>query len=238
MMGHLRVPHRLHFAQARQSAELRKHQGHEMVPGREAFAVLVAIVALDNRRKATPRHRFDQAAEHRILIAHAKHSILSLFNQKDTTKPRWRLACSRNPLTHSPDSPALGWEHVNLTGDYIWSAERPATENRDELRPLRAAPDLLARPPEFALCPVMCEIRAFRYFWPVCRLWGFGGAGMPVSTGGRFQRASDAQYSNWYLRPRLVPAESAGVAPGVALVPVPTVPTTLSPLVMSISTLA
>src|SRR5205807_6841250 len=21
----------------------------------------------------------------------------------------------------------LGWEHVNLTGDYIWSAERPAT---------------------------------------------------------------------------------------------------------------
>ena len=35
----------------------------------------------------------------------------------------------------------LGWEHENLTGDYIWSAERPATENRDELRPLRAAPD-------------------------------------------------------------------------------------------------
>jgi hypothetical protein len=35
----------------------------------------------------------------------------------------------------------LGWEHVNLTGDYIWSAERPATENRDGFRPLRAAPD-------------------------------------------------------------------------------------------------
>jgi len=35
----------------------------------------------------------------------------------------------------------LGWEHVNLTGDYIWSAERPATENPDGFRPLRDAPD-------------------------------------------------------------------------------------------------
>ena len=42
------------------------------------------------------------------------------------------------PLAHlSP----LGWEHVNLTGDYIWSAERPVTESRDGFRPLRAAPD-------------------------------------------------------------------------------------------------
>ena len=35
----------------------------------------------------------------------------------------------------------LGWEHVNLTGDYIWSAERPAMESRDGFRPLRVAPD-------------------------------------------------------------------------------------------------
>jgi hypothetical protein len=35
----------------------------------------------------------------------------------------------------------LGWEHLNLTGDYIWSAERPVTERRDGFRPLRAAPD-------------------------------------------------------------------------------------------------
>jgi hypothetical protein len=30
---------------------------------------------------------------------------------------------------------------VNLTGDYIWSAERPAAENHDEFRALRTAPD-------------------------------------------------------------------------------------------------
>src|SRR5436190_6257813 len=35
----------------------------------------------------------------------------------------------------------LGWEHVNLTGDYIWSAERPVTESRDGFHPLRAGPD-------------------------------------------------------------------------------------------------
>src|SRR5882672_9976217 len=29
----------------------------------------------------------------------------------------------------------LGWEHVNLTGDYIWSAERPVTESRDGVPP-------------------------------------------------------------------------------------------------------
>jgi Tn3 transposase DDE domain-containing protein len=36
----------------------------------------------------------------------------------------------------------LDWEHVYLTGDCIWSAERPVTEShRDGFRPLRAAPD-------------------------------------------------------------------------------------------------
>jgi hypothetical protein len=24
----------------------------------------------------------------------------------------------------------------------------------------------LARPPEFVVCPLMCQIRAVRYFWP------------------------------------------------------------------------
>lgn len=33
----------------------------------------------------------------------------------------------------------VGWERVNLTGDYIWAAQQ-ASENIDGLRPLRAAP--------------------------------------------------------------------------------------------------
>ena len=34
----------------------------------------------------------------------------------------------------------LGWEHVNLTGDYIWAAEQ-ASENIDGMRLLRPAPE-------------------------------------------------------------------------------------------------
>ena len=36
----------------------------------------------------------------------------------------------------------LGWEHVNLTGDYIWGNQQAASENTVGLRPLRATPEL------------------------------------------------------------------------------------------------
>jgi hypothetical protein len=35
----------------------------------------------------------------------------------------------------------LGWEHINLTGDYVWSPADKTTENRDGFLPLRPAPD-------------------------------------------------------------------------------------------------
>jgi len=34
----------------------------------------------------------------------------------------------------------LGWEHINLTGDYVWSPAE-TTENHDGFRLLRPAPD-------------------------------------------------------------------------------------------------
>ena len=39
----------------------------------------------------------------------------------------------------------LGWEHVNLTGDYVWDSARSMSENVDGLRPLRPVPELCAR---------------------------------------------------------------------------------------------
>jgi hypothetical protein len=36
----------------------------------------------------------------------------------------------------------LGWEHVNLTGDYVWGGQQSVSENSVGLRPLRAAPKL------------------------------------------------------------------------------------------------
>jgi hypothetical protein len=36
----------------------------------------------------------------------------------------------------------LGWEHVNLTGDYVWAAGQNVSANNDGLRPLRPSPEL------------------------------------------------------------------------------------------------
>ena len=35
----------------------------------------------------------------------------------------------------------LGWEHINLTGYYVWSPADAMTENHDGYRPLRPALD-------------------------------------------------------------------------------------------------
>jgi len=39
----------------------------------------------------------------------------------------------------------LGWEHVNLTGDYIWGPAREVSENISGLRPLRTVPSACLR---------------------------------------------------------------------------------------------
>src|SRR4051794_27444188 len=62
---------------------------------------------------------------------------------------------------------------------------------------------------------------------------------LPALTAARLfrrRRLGPAQYSNWYFSPMLLPPESSGVAPGLVLLPVPTVPSSFSPLVMSTCT--
>jgi hypothetical protein len=72
----------------------------------------------------------------------ASHGTIILWN----TRYLDRAVTALRQVEEVPDrllahlSP-LGWEHVNLTGDYVWSAERPASENNDGLRPLRITPE-------------------------------------------------------------------------------------------------
>jgi hypothetical protein len=48
----------------------------------------------------------------------------------------------------------LGWEHVNLTGAYVWAAEQSLSETIDGLRPLRAFAAPPSKPPNVrALSP-------------------------------------------------------------------------------------
>jgi hypothetical protein len=56
---------------------------------------------------------------------------------------------------------ALGWGHVNLTGDYIWAPADQLAENRDGFRPLRPAPALLGGV-KFPVCPLMLQKWAIR----------------------------------------------------------------------------
>jgi TnpA family transposase len=39
----------------------------------------------------------------------------------------------------------LGWEHVNLTGDYVWGADQTASETDDGFKPLRTPPASFAK---------------------------------------------------------------------------------------------
>ena len=48
---------------------------------------------------------------------------------------------------------ASGWPPKTMT-DSARSGPRPVPR---------------ARPPEFMVCPLMCQIRAFRYFWPISK---------------------------------------------------------------------
>ena len=45
------------------------------------------------------------------------------------------------PDAHLAHLSPIGWEHVNLTGDYIWGADQKLTKNPVGLRPLRPIPD-------------------------------------------------------------------------------------------------
>ena len=145
-------------------AELRRQTSRELNKGetRNSLARAVFIHRLGEIRDRTYENQQHRASGLNLLV-----TAIILWN----TRYLERAVAALRQTEDVPDqllahlSP-LGWEHVNRTGDYIWSPERPVTERRDGLHPLRLRPIPLARPPEFVVCPLMREIRAFRYFRP------------------------------------------------------------------------
>src|SRR5271165_732298 len=119
--------------------ELRRTTGQELNKGeaRNSPARAVFIHRLGEIRDRTYENQQHRASGLNLLV-----TAIILWN----TRYLERAIAALRQAEDVPDqllahlSP-LGWEHVNLTGDYIWSAERPATENSDGFRPLRAAPD-------------------------------------------------------------------------------------------------
>jgi len=119
--------------------ELRRQTSQELNKGetRNSLARAVFIHRLGEIRDRTYENQQHRASGLNLLV-----TAIILWN----TRYLERAIAALRQAENLPDqllahlSP-LGWEHVNLTGDYTWSAEQPDTENPDGFRPLRTPPD-------------------------------------------------------------------------------------------------
>jgi TnpA family transposase len=119
--------------------ELRRGTSRELNKGesRNSLARAVFIHRLGEIRDRTYENQQHRASGLNLLV-----TAIILWN----TRYLDRAITALRAVEEVPDeilahlSP-LGWEHVNLTGDYVWSPPDRATENPDGYRPLRPAPD-------------------------------------------------------------------------------------------------
>lgn len=111
--------------------------GIEKGESRNGLARAVFLHRLGEIRDRTYENQQHRASGLNLLVA-----AITLWNTRYLNRAIAALrdteAVPEHLLAHvSP----LGWEHINLTGDYIWSTTDEATENRDGFRSLRPAPD-------------------------------------------------------------------------------------------------
>jgi len=122
--------------------ELRRQTSRELNKGesRNSLARAVFIHRLGEIRDRTYENQQHRASGLNLLV-----TAIILWN----TRYLNRAIATLREVEDVPDrllvhlSP-LGWEHINLTGDYIWASADQLAENRDGFRPLRPAPALLA----------------------------------------------------------------------------------------------
>jgi TnpA family transposase len=120
--------------------ELRREAGQELNKGesRNSLARAVFIHRLGEIRDRTYENQQHRASGLNLLV-----TTIILWN----TRYLERAVAALRQVEDVPDhllahlSP-LGWEHVNLTGDYVWAGQQSMSENTDGLRPLRMAPEI------------------------------------------------------------------------------------------------
>ena len=119
--------------------ELRRATGQELNKGesRNSLARAVFIHRLGEIRDRTYENQQHRACGLNLLV-----TAIILWN----TRYLERAVTALRQTEEVPDhllaylSP-LGWEHVNLTGDYVWGTRQSVSENHDGLRPLRPVPE-------------------------------------------------------------------------------------------------
>lgn len=115
--------------------ELRRSTGQELNKGesRNSLARAVFIHRLGEIRDRTYENQQHRASGLNFLV-----TAIVLWN----TRYLERAVAALRQTEGVPDhllvhlSP-LGWEHINLTGDYVWAGTERVTENPDGFRPLR-----------------------------------------------------------------------------------------------------
>ena len=119
--------------------ELRRDTGRELNKGelRNGLARAVFIHRLGEIRDRTYENQQHRASGLNLLV-----TAIALWNTRYLNRAIATMRETKDVPDHllSHLSP-LGWEHVNLTGDYVWSPGGEMTENRDGFRPLRPAPN-------------------------------------------------------------------------------------------------
>ena len=119
--------------------ELRRDTGRELNKGesRNGLARAVFLHRLGEIRDRTYENQQHRASGLNLLV-----TAITLWNTRYLNRAIAALRETEDVPDHllAHLSP-LGWEHINLTGDYVWSPADEVTENRDGFRPLRPAPD-------------------------------------------------------------------------------------------------
>ena len=126
-----------------ENPELRRQAGQELNKGESRNSLSRAVFI---HRLGEIRDRTYENQQHRASGLNLVVTAIILWNTRYLERA---IAALReiedvpvNLLAHlSP----LGWEHVNLTGDYIWGVAQPMTENNAGLMPLQTAPQLDAK---------------------------------------------------------------------------------------------
>jgi hypothetical protein len=123
--------------------DLRRHTGQELNKGESRNSLSRAVFI---HRLGEIRDRTYENQQHRASGLNLVVTAIILWN----TRYLERAIAALREIEEVPDSllahlSPLGWEHVNLTGDYIWGAAQQMTENNDGLMPLRSAPEVVAK---------------------------------------------------------------------------------------------
>ena len=119
--------------------ELRRETGQELNKGesRNSLARAVFIHRLGEIRDRTYENQQHRASGLNLIV-----TAIILWNTRYLERAVATLRQTENVPDHllAHLSP-LGWEHINLTGDYIWVALQETSENHDGLGPLRTPPE-------------------------------------------------------------------------------------------------